>query len=77
MPLPPDRLHKDRWIADIIYTPLETELVKLAQGKGCRTMNGGGMCVHQAAAAYRLFTGREADVVRMHRTFEAACARRS
>ena len=77
VPLPPDLLHKDRWIADIIYTPLETELVKLAQGKGCRTMNGGGMCVHQAAAAYRLFTGREADVVRMHRTFEAACARRS
>lgn len=77
MPLPPELVTKDHWVADVIYTPLETELVKLAQDKGCRIMNGGGMCVHQAAEAYRLFTGREADVARMHRTFEAACARRS
>jgi shikimate dehydrogenase len=76
LPLAGDLLQPGHWVADIIYSPLETEFLKLARDKGCRTMNGGGMCVHQAAEAYRLFTGREADVARMHHTFEKACARR-
>lgn len=76
MALPRDLVQSRHWVADIIYTPLETDLLKLARDRGCRTMNGGGMCVHQAAEAYRLFTGAEADVARMHRTFERACALR-
>jgi len=76
VPLARDLLQPHHWVADIVYTPLETELLKLARDKGCRTMNGGGMCVHQAAEAYRMFTGKEADVARMHRTFERACALR-
>jgi shikimate dehydrogenase len=39
-------------------------------------MNGGGMCVHQAAEAFHHFTGRAPDVARMKRTFAEACARR-
>ena len=39
-------------------------------------MNGSGMCVHQAAEAFRHFTGRAPDVARMKRTFAEACARR-
>jgi shikimate dehydrogenase len=76
LPLDRDLLQPGHWVADIVYSPLETEFLKLARDKGCRTMNGGGMCVHQAAEAYRLFTGNEADVPRMHRTFEKACTLR-
>jgi shikimate dehydrogenase len=40
-------------------------------------MGGAGMCVHQAARAFELFTGRPADLERMRRTFLAAAALRS
>ena len=48
------------WCADVIYTPLDTEFIKARRGQGRRVMNGGGMCVHQAAEAFRLFTGLDA-----------------
>ena len=60
----------------MIYTPLETELIGAARAKGARTINGAGMCVHQAAEAFRLFTGFCPDVARMHHTFQAAAAAR-
>jgi shikimate dehydrogenase len=62
-----DRRH---WIADIVYTPLETQLIATARAKGCRVMSGGGMCVYQAAEAFRLFTRRDPDVARMRRVFD-------
>ena len=64
------------WVADVIYTPIETQLIKAARAAGARTLTGGGMCVHQAAETFRLFTGLHADVARMHRTFAAALAER-
>ena len=63
-----------QFVADVIYTPLETEFVKAAQAKGARTMGGAGMCVHQAAEPFRLFTGLVPDVARMQRTFAEAAA---
>ena len=64
------------WVADVIYTPIETELIKAARAAGARALTGGGMCVHQAAETFRLFTGLQPDVARMHRTFAAALAER-
>ncbi len=75
-PLPPDLLRPRQWVADVIYTPLETQLIKAARARGCRVMTGAGMCVHQASEAFRLFTGLRPDVRRMQRTFDAACAQR-
>lgn len=75
-PVPAALVAPRHWVADVIYTPLETGLVAAARAKGCRVMTGAGMCVHQAAEAFRLFTGLAPDVRRMARTFEAACARR-
>ena len=75
-PVPVDALHKGQWAADVIYTPIETAFIKAAAAKGCRVLTGGGMCVHQAAEAFRLFTGIEPDTKRMHRTFADALARR-
>lgn len=69
MPLSASMLRPDLWVADIVYFPLETELLEAARGVGCRTLDGGMMAVLQAAAAFRLFTGAEPDVERMLRQF--------
>ena len=64
-----DLLRPELWVADVVYFPLETELLREARARGCRTMAGGGMAVFQAVGAYRLFTGREPDAERMQRHF--------
>lgn len=73
MPVPKLLLRPALWIADIVYTPLETELLRAARRIGCRTLPGGGMAVFQAAEAFRLFTGIAPDATRMLRHFEAMC----
>lgn len=75
-PLDADRIQPHQVLADVIYTPLETELVLGARARGAAAMGGGGMCVHQAVDAFRHFTGQRPDLARMKRTFERACARR-
>ena len=57
------------WIAEIIYFPLETELLKYARSIGCKTISGGGMVVYQAAKAFELFTGIKPDAERMMKRF--------
>jgi shikimate dehydrogenase len=69
LPLDTGLLRPEQWVAEIVYFPLETELLRAARAKGCRTLDGGGMVVFQAAAAFRLFTGREPDAERMLRHF--------
>jgi shikimate dehydrogenase len=69
--LPASLLRADLWVADIVYFPLETELLRVARRIGCRTLDGCGMAVHQAAQAFRLFTGLQADAARMRRIFES------
>jgi len=70
MAVPAELLRKDLWVADVVYFPLETELLRQARARGCRTMAGGGMAVFQAVDAFRLFTGMEPDATRMLRHFE-------
>jgi quinate/shikimate dehydrogenase (NAD+) len=67
IPLPVELLRPELWVADVVYRPLRTELLRRAHGAGCRTLDGGGMLVFQAAAAFRIFTGREPDADRMFR----------
>lgn len=64
--VPPDALHPGLWVADIVYRPLETELLRAAAERGCRTLNGSGMLVFQAVHAFGLFTGRRPDMDRMY-----------
>ena len=71
LPFDPALLRPDQWVADIIYFPLETELVHRARAAGCRVMTGGAMAVHQHAAAFALLTGRPADIRRIQAHFEA------
>jgi quinate/shikimate dehydrogenase (NAD+) len=75
-PVPVSALHAGQWAADVVYTPIETTFIRAAAAKGVRVLDGGGMCVHQAAEAFRLFTGIEPDIARMHRVFREALAAR-
>lgn len=69
MPLPAELLHARLWVAEIIYFPLETELLRQARALGCRTLDGGTMAVFQAVKAFELFSGRPADAGRMQAHF--------
>lgn len=65
LPLSLDHLRPSKWVADIVYFPLETELLKEARAIGCRTLDGIARVVFQAAAAFDIFTGLTADRERM------------
>ena len=68
-PLSIDLLRPALWVADIIYFPLETALLRAAREIGCRTLDGGGMAVFQAVGAFEHFTGIKPDAERMLRHF--------
>ena len=69
-PVPADLLQPTLWVADIVYRPLVTELLRTASARGCRTLTGAGMAVHQAADAFELITGRPAHRRAMFRDFD-------
>ena len=71
LPLPESVLRPELWVAEIVYFPLETELLRTAKALGCHTLHGGGMAVFQAAEAFRLFTGISPDVRRMQQRFHS------
>ena len=65
-------LRPEQWVADVVYFPAETELLRHARSIGCRTLPGIGMAIGQAARAFEHFTGRAADLTTMARHFEEA-----
>jgi shikimate dehydrogenase len=65
LPVPAELVRPDLWVADIVYFPLDTELVRLATDRGCAVVPGGGMAVFQAVGAFELFTDRRPDPERM------------
>jgi shikimate dehydrogenase len=71
LPLPAALLRPELWVAEIVYFPMETELLRTARALGCRTLDGGGMAVFQAVEAFRLFSGIRPDADRMLRHFAA------
>ncbi len=72
MPFDPAVLNPRQWVADIVYFPTETELLRRARALGCRTLAGTGMAIFQAVRAFEHFTGIAADPDAMARHFEAA-----
>jgi shikimate dehydrogenase len=77
LPLPAELLRASHWVAEIVYFPLETELLRTARALGCAALDGGGMAVFQAVGAFRLFTGLEPDAERMLRHFGEMVAART
>jgi shikimate dehydrogenase len=72
LPLAADLIERRLWVAEVVYVPLETELLRVARQRGCRTLDGSGMAVWQAVEAFRLFTGSAADPDRMRAFFAEA-----
>jgi len=62
MPVPSGILHRALTVVDIVYNPLETKLLMQAKKKGCKTVNGVGMLVHQGAEALRIWLGVDPPV---------------
>ena len=71
LPVPKELLRHSLWVAEVVYFPLVTALLQAARDLGCRTVDGGGMVVFQAAEAFRLFTGFEPDALRMLERFRS------
>jgi quinate/shikimate dehydrogenase (NAD+) len=69
MPFAADLLQPGLWVADIVYRPLDTALLRAALQAGCRVCDGGHMAVHQATEAFELITGITPDAERMSRHF--------
>lgn len=61
VPLPPDLLDASTTVFDTVYRPLETRLLREARARGCATIDGLGMLVHQAVEQIRQWTGRAPD----------------
>ena len=76
MPLPAEAIGPRHFVADVVYTPLETAFIRAARARGARVLTGGGMCVFQAVEAFRLFTGIAPDAARMRCLFDEIVAAR-
>jgi 3-dehydroquinate dehydratase / shikimate dehydrogenase len=50
------------WVFDSVYNPVDTPLLKLAQSKGCGTISGVEMFLHQAARQFEIWTGKPAPM---------------
>jgi 3-dehydroquinate dehydratase/shikimate dehydrogenase len=60
-PIPQKYLKKDMVVFDTVYNPPQTLLLKQAEEKGAKTIDGLSMFINQAAAQFKLFTDKEAD----------------
>lgn len=71
LPLTAAAIDPRHWVADIVYFPLETELLATARALGCAVLPGSGMALYQAVRSFRLFTGQEPDIDRMREAFDS------
>lgn len=69
MPIERTWLKPDLWVADVIYFPAETELLRTARLAGCQTLAGAGMAIFQAVKAFELITGVTPDSDQMAHHF--------
>jgi shikimate dehydrogenase len=60
IPINPDLLGRFEVVMDIVYQPLQTRLFREAEAHGCATIDGLQMLIHQGAAQFELWTGKEA-----------------
>jgi len=73
--IPEHILKKGMVVMDIIYSPIETKLLTMARTRGCLTINGLGMFVHQGAEQFRLWTGIDPPISAMIQAVKEALRR--
>ena len=64
-----DKLPLTATVTDIVYAPLETDLLRLAKQRGHRVIDGLGMLLHQARPSFAAFYGRDPEVTDELRRF--------
>ncbi len=64
-------------VVDLVYDPEQTPLLQAAAARGCRTVGGLGMLVHQGALAFTLWTGEDAPLDAMREAASRALVVRS
>lgn len=74
LPIAAEVLQSHHWVSEVVYFPMETELLQLARARGCRVCHGGEMAVGQALGAFSLFTGLTADPMRVRKHFSSLLA---
>ena len=62
LPIPLQGLKKNTLVTDIVYPPLNTPLLENAAKRGCRTVDGLGMLIHQAIPGFERWFGMKPDV---------------
>lgn len=62
MPVAASVLGRFKAVADIIYNPLKTRLLREAEASGCQVVGGLEMFVHQGAEQFRIWTGKDAPL---------------
>ncbi len=65
----PDLFHEGLVVADVVYNPKETRLLREAKEHGCITVPGSGMLLWQGVAAFKLFTGKDMPVEEVKEKF--------
>ena len=65
VPFDPGLVGPGQLVVDLIYAPSVTPLVRAAQEQGATAVNGLGMLIHQAAHAFRLWTGEDPPLAAM------------
>jgi shikimate dehydrogenase len=70
LPLSVATLESDMVVADVIFNPPETRLIRDARQRGCKTLDGLGMLVNQAVIAFKIWTGKDADAEVMRDALE-------
>ena len=76
LPVPAHRLGPGQVVVDLVYHPLVTPLLTEARQQGAVAVNGLGMLLHQAAIAFRLWTGEDAPLEAMSAAVLAELTRR-
>ncbi|MFN2366416.1 MAG: shikimate dehydrogenase, partial [Desulfurivibrionaceae bacterium] len=69
-PVPAEILSGYRAVMDIVYSPLETRLLREAAGAGCRVASGLAMLLYQGAAQFELWTGRPPPIEAMRQELD-------
>jgi shikimate dehydrogenase len=75
-PVPDALLHAGLWVADAVYTPLWTPLLKAAKARGAEVMTGRELAIFAAADAFELFTGLVPSTAEMGIAFDEVMAKR-
>jgi len=72
VPIDPNLLHRRLVVCDVIYNPPVTKLIRAAQSRRIRAMNGAGMLLNQGVISFKIWTGRKAPARIMAKALKAA-----